>query len=98
MPVELSAELRTEFGKEKCKKLREQKILPGNVYGGPLKEPKAIQFNMLETEKLVTANGKHGDYVLLVGGETYPVRIQEVRYEPIYKRFQHLDLVVKDND
>ena len=98
MPIELSAERRTQFGKEKCKHLRTENKLPGNVYGGSLKEPQAIQLDLLAAEKLILANGKHGDYALVLEGTTYPVKIQEIRYEPVYKRFQHIDFVVRSDD
>ncbi len=98
MPIELTAELRTQFGKEKCKHLREENKLPGNIYGGALKEPRAIQMDMLAVEKLILANGKHGDYTLVLEGTTYPVKIQEIRYEPILKRFQHIDFVVRGDE
>jgi ribosomal protein L25 (general stress protein Ctc) len=98
MPIELTAELRTQFGKEKCKHLREENKLPGNIYGGSLKEPRAIQLDLLASEKLIKAHGKHGEYSLALDGTTYAVKIQEIRYEPIYKRFQHIDLVVRADD
>ena len=97
MVIELVAEDRADLGKEKCKKLREQNKLPGNIYGGKLAEPKAISFDLHETEKLIKANGKGAEYAVKLGGETYPVRIQDVEVEPIYKGFLHLDLVVKND-
>jgi ribosomal protein L25 (general stress protein Ctc) len=98
MPIELTAEPRTQFGKEKCKHLREENKLPGNIYGGSLKEPRAIQLDLQSAEKLILAHGKHGDYSLVLEGTTYAVKIQEIRYEPIYKRFQHVDFVVRIDD
>ena len=95
MAIELKAEPRTELGKELCKKLRANGVLPGNVYGGPLKEPRAVSFPLGETEKLLKTNGRDADYVVVLEGESYPVRIQEAKTEPIYKGFLHLDLVVK---
>jgi len=97
MVIELIAEERMELGKEKCKKLREQNKLPGNIYGGNLAEPRAISFDLHETEKLIKANGKAADYAVKLGGETFAVRIQDVEVEPLYKGFLHLDLVVKND-
>jgi ribosomal protein L25 (general stress protein Ctc) len=98
MPIELTAEPRTQFGKEKCKHLREENVLPCNIYGGSLKESRAIQLDLLASEKLILAHGKRGDYTVALEGATYPVRIQEIRYEPLYKRFQHIDFVVRSDD
>lgn len=97
MTIELIAEPRSEFGKEKCKKLREDNKLPGNIYGGPLKEPRAITLDLTETEKLIKTNGKHADYSVKLEDDTFAVRIQEIRYEPILKSFQHVDFVVQNN-
>ena len=97
MAIELRAEPRAERGKELCKKLRANDVLPGNIYGGPLKEPRAISFPLHETEILLRDNGRDAEYVVLLEGESYPVRIQEAKTEPIYKNFLHLDLVVKSD-
>jgi ribosomal protein L25 (general stress protein Ctc) len=95
MALILKAEPRTEFGKEKCAKLRRNNRLPGNVYGGPFGiEPRAISFNLHETELLIKRNGKSSEYELEFEGSTYPVKIQEVGYEPVYKNFRHLDLLI----
>lgn len=94
MAIELKAEPRSGLGKEICKKLRAQDVLPGNLYGGPLKEPRAISFPLHETEKTMMKNGKSADYAVVLEGKTYPVKIQEVEVEPIYKGFLHLDLLV----
>lgn len=97
MAIELAAERRTELGKEECKKLRAANKLPANIYGGSLKESRAISLDLHETEKTIKANGKGADYAVVLEGQTYTVRIQEIRYEPIHKGFQHLDFVVSAN-
>ena len=97
MAIELVAEPRSEFGKEKMKKLRAANRLPGNLYGGDLKEPRALSLDLHATELVVKKNGKSAEYVLTFEGKTYPVKIEEVRYEPLQKRFQHLDMVVKQD-
>jgi ribosomal protein L25 (general stress protein Ctc) len=98
MSIELVAEPRTELGKEKCKKLRAANKLPGNIYGGPLDEPRSIQLDLHATEKIITDNGPKAEYVVVLEGERYPVRIEEVRFEPVYRRFQHVDFVVTGNE
>ena len=97
MAIVLVAEPRTDLGKEKCKKLRAANKLPANIYGGPLSESRAISLDLHETQKTIKANGKSAEYAVELEGETYPVRIQEIRYEPIYKGFQHVDFVVMAN-
>lgn len=96
MALTLTAEPRTEFGKEKCAKLRRANKLPANVYGGPFgTSPRALSLNLHDTELLVKRNGKSAEYELAFEGQVYPVKIQEVGYEPVYKNFKHLDLLVK---
>lgn len=98
MAIELVAEPRSELGKEKMKKLRQQNILPGNIYGGSMQAPQAISLDLHETEKVIKDNGKAAEYIVVLGGEKYPVRIQEIHFEPIHRGFQHVDFVVLKNE
>lgn len=98
MAIELKAEPRAGLGKEICKKLRAKDILPGNLYGGPLKEPQAVSFPLHATELTMKKHGKNADYSVLLEGKTYPVKVQEVEVEPIYKGFLHLDLLVTGDE
>jgi len=97
MAIELVAEPRAELGKELCKKLRAQNRLPANVYGGGLPEPRAISFDLHETEKVIKDHGRDAEYELVLEGQKYPVKIQEIELEPIYKEFLHIDLLVKND-
>jgi ribosomal protein L25 (general stress protein Ctc) len=95
MAITLTAEPRTELGKEKCSKLRAAGRLPANVYGGPFgTSPRALTLDLHTTQLAVTRNGKSAEYELAFEGQTYPVKIQEVRFEPVYKGFKHVDLFV----
>jgi ribosomal protein L25 (general stress protein Ctc) len=95
MAITLTAEPRTELGKEKCSKLRVAGRLPANVYGGPFgTSPRLLTLDLHSTELTVKRNGKSAEYELAFEGQTYPVKIQEVRYEPVYKGFKHLDLFI----
>jgi len=98
MTIELVAEPRTELGKEKCKKLRAQNRLPANIYGGKLEQPQAISLDLHETEKAIKANGKDADYTVVLAGEKYPVRIQEIHFEPVLRQFEHVDFVVLSDE
>jgi ribosomal protein L25 (general stress protein Ctc) len=96
MAITLTAEPRAELGKEKCAKLRRAGRLPGNVYGGPFgTTPRTLTLDLHSTELTIKRNGKSAAYELAFEGATYPVKIQEVRYEPIYKHFEHLDFFVR---
>ena len=95
MAIELIAEPRAELGKKECKLMRSNNRLPGNIYGGSMPEPRAISFDLHETEKLIKANGRNAEYEVVLEGSNYPVKIEHIEAEPIYKDILHLDLVVK---
>ena len=59
MAIELRAELRAEFGKEKMKKLRAVNRLPANIYGGPL-APAGDLARLARTELLLQRARQHG--------------------------------------
>src|SRR5438046_523663 len=87
MAITLTAEPRSELGKEKCKKLRAAGRLPANVYGGPFgTSPRALTLDLHSTELAVKRNGKSAQYELAFEGAVHAVRIQQVGYEPVYKR------------
>lgn len=96
MAIELSAETRSEFGKQNSKHLRESGRLPAVVYGGPIKENLHVHLDMRSSQRVMKENGRSADYTLTVDGKTYPVRIGEVRREPIRKGFLHVDFIVLD--
>jgi large subunit ribosomal protein L25 len=93
MAIELTAQRRSATGKS-VKQLRAAGRLPGNVYGGSLTEALAVELDTKEAEKVIRANGKKAEYSLNVDGTTYPVRLQEVQFEPLRKAFIHVDFVV----
>lgn len=95
MAIDLVAEPRAELGKEKMKKLRAANRLPANIYGAQLESPRAVTLDLHKTELLLKAHGKNADYAVVLEGKTYPVKIQEVKSEPIYKHLLHLDLLVR---
>ena len=97
MAIELVAEPRSELGKQQCKQLREAGRLPGNIYGGDFETPKPISFAMHETDLLLKANGRDADYAVVLEGTTYPVVLKEAKTEPIYKKFLHLDFMVRSD-
>jgi large subunit ribosomal protein L25 len=94
MAIELVAEPRSEFGKQNCKHLRDAGRLPAVVYGGGLKENLHVSLDMHSSQRVMKANGRGVDYTLSIGGKVYPVRIGEVRREPIRKGFLHVDFIV----
>jgi large subunit ribosomal protein L25 len=96
MAIELHAELRAELGKEKMKKLRGANRLPANIYGGKF-EPRLISLDLHNTELLLKEHGKNGDYAVVLEGQSFPVRIQEVATEPVHKHLLHIDFVVRSD-
>lgn len=93
MVFELQAETREGFGKAKCKALREAGRLPAVIYGGDIKDNVHITLDLHSAERTMKENGRKASYTIIVGGKSYPVRIGEVRREPIRKGFLHVDFI-----
>jgi large subunit ribosomal protein L25 len=95
MAIELVAEPRAELGKEKMKKLRNVNRLPANMYGKGLDTARTITLDLHKTEMTFKSHSIKEDYIIVLEGKSYPVKIQEVRAEPIYKHLLHIDFLVR---
>jgi len=91
MVVPLKAEIRSDFGKEKMKKLRRAGKLPAVAYGPGLKEPLHLLLDLKEVQKGLAQAGREGDFVLTVGRRKYPALLQEAQRDPVSGELLHLD-------
>ncbi len=90
-PIELTASRREAFGKERVKKLRQQGLMPGNIYGQGLEGAVAIQLDYTDTyRKLHRWQGE--PIYLTLEGKRYRVEVKEVRKDPVSREWLHLDL------
>ena len=94
----LKAEKRTIDGR-KVKKLRQEGILPGNVYGKKIKS-EAVQVNLKEFSNTYKEIGETGLLTLSIGADEKPVLIHNLQVnaktdDPIHVDFLQVDLKEK---
>lgn len=85
----VTAELRTVVGKG-VKKLREQGLTPGILYGGD-GESIAIQTNEHDLAAVFRAGGKDEQIELVIGDESQMVIVQELQRHVTRGDFVHID-------
>lgn len=88
--VAMSAVLRSETGKNSCRRLRAAGSIPAVLYGG--KEPVTIAVDKTEFQK----NFRHISENVLIdldikGGEAKEVLIKDYQIDPLSNRLTHLD-------
>ena len=75
----------------KAKQLRRAGIVPGNLLGGSLKEPVAIQLDMAEASSLVRKKREGSKLTLEVEGKKYSVQLKEKKINTLNGEVQHLE-------
>jgi large subunit ribosomal protein L25 len=90
----LKAEKRTIEGK-KVKVLRNEGILPGNVFGKKVKSL-AVQVNLKDFEKTYKEVGETGLLTLSIGTDERPVLIHNLQLHPISDAPVHIDFLQVD--
>ena len=90
--IKLSAQKRELFGK-KVKRLRQEGLVPANVYGSKVKSV-AIKISYLDLKKVYKQAGETSVINLLIEGEkeTRPVLISDIQANPVSKQVLHIDL------
>lgn len=92
----LKGQVRSRVGKETAKKLRQQRLIPAIVYGGP-SGPMAVAVNPLEMQKLLGAEA--GENVLMTlslegdGGQSRTVILKELQRDPVRGEPLHADFL-----
>jgi large subunit ribosomal protein L25 len=95
MAIELTAEVRTELGKEVNNRARKAGRLPGNIYGAGFDTPVAVEFNLKEAETLIREHGSKTDYVINLSGKSYTAKLGELQREPVRKGFVHVEFIAQ---
>jgi large subunit ribosomal protein L25 len=86
--ITLKVAERTVFGK-KVKALRREGIVPVVVYG-PGMEPKAVQANFNELEKVLKAAGKHTPVHITLDDKKRIAMVKEISLDPSKNRINHV--------
>lgn len=92
--IKLTAKKRTITGR-KVKSLREQGVLPANIFGKKI-DSKTIQIDYVSFIKALSDAGETTLIDLDVDGETNPVLISEVQLDPITDKPIHVDFLHVD--
>jgi large subunit ribosomal protein L25 len=87
--TELKAEKRTLVGR-KVKKLRNEGVLPGNIYGKNVKST-SVGVNEKDFSKAFGQVGETGLLDLALGKETRTVLVANVQVHPVSGEFLHVD-------
>ncbi len=88
--VTLKAQLRDVFGRRKVKKLRQQGIVPGHVFGHGVKTI-AVQVAEKEFQKAEKIAGETGIVNLQIDSESRPVLIRSFQVDPVTDQVLHID-------
>lgn len=75
------------------KKLRENKLVPGVVYGSELKDSISVEMDAVKMQKLYDQAGESSLINLTIGEDKEPleVLIKEVTYDPVLMTITHVD-------
>jgi large subunit ribosomal protein L25 len=92
--MQLTAEIRTEHGKRPVRRLRNQGIIPGVIYGPEMK-PMAIKLKKQEVEKFVHALSEAKPVTLRINvdGETQNIEVfvKKVQIDKVTDEIVHID-------
>lgn len=91
---ELNVELRTRSGKNACRQLRGQELLPGVVYGKGI-EAVAVTVKPKELAAAIAGDGGRNHLITLKGGGSLDgsmVIVADLLRDPLRGDFQHVDL------
>ena len=91
--IKIEVQKRTEFGKEKVNKLRNQGFIPVELYGTDLKENVSLKvdYKTVSQHLLTGVHGKNTVFSFEIDGTTIHAITYEAQIHPISKKILHLD-------
>ncbi len=93
--IEIKGTLRTEFGKKATKKLRKEKLVPCEIYGGK----ENIHFYAHENEFRHFIYSPDVFVVEIdIDGKIYPTIVQEYQFHPVKDNVIHIDFIEIDEN
>ncbi|PID71762.1 MAG: 50S ribosomal protein L25 [Desulfobulbus propionicus] len=96
LQVDMTAEIRTVFGKGPMRQLRMKNITPANLYSGG-KEALSLQMNTSELfKKLLFIHGRNAVVTIKIEGDSKEQRhvlVQEIQKEPVNGGLVHVDFL-----
>lgn len=95
--IKIQVENRTEIGKNRVDKIRDNNFIPGVLYGKG-EETKHVKVDVRDFERVYRSAGTSTLIDLVIDGETAPVLIKEVQSHPFRNQFLHVDFQQLDMD
>ena len=97
--IKLKAKPRETNGKGAARRLRQNKAIPGIVYG-PKSEPVMLSLDAIEFDKIIRENGSTGLFfnLQIEGGKSKTVMLKEMQMDTFSLNYLHIDLHEIDMD
>jgi large subunit ribosomal protein L25 len=97
--IKLKAKQRETSGKGAARRLRQNKAIPGIVYG-PESEPVMLALDAIEFDKIIRENGSTGLFfnLKIEGGKSKTVMLKEMQMDTFGLNYLHIDLHEIDMD
>lgn len=95
--IVLNAQTRDSRGTNKAKKLRQQKLVPGVLYGSQLENTKIV-FDQIELSKFLSSNTTGSTANLMLNGEEVFAIVREVQRDQIKRTPLHIDFQALRSD
>jgi large subunit ribosomal protein L25 len=97
--IKLKAKQRETSGKGAARRLRQNKAIPGIVYG-PESEPVMLSLDAIEFDKIIRENGSTGLFfnLKIEGGKSKTVMLKEMQMDTFSLNYLHIDLHEIDMD
>jgi large subunit ribosomal protein L25 len=97
--IKLKAKQRETSGKGGARRLRQNKAIPGIVYG-PKSEPVMLSLDAIEFDKIIRENGSTGLFfnLKIEGGKSKTVMLKEMQMDTFGLNYLHIDLHEIDMD
>lgn len=86
----INSQIRNDIGSNKSNRVRNNGHIPGVVYGHEI-EPKAIEVDRRDLNRIIKDYGENILVDLEVGGHTITSMIKEIQRDPIHREVIHVD-------
>ncbi|SKC91956.1 50S ribosomal protein L25 [Maledivibacter halophilus] len=86
----INSQIRNDIGSNKSNRVRNNGHIPGVVYGHDI-EPKAIEVDRRDLNRIIKDYGENILVDLEVGGHTITSMIKEIQRDPIHREVIHVD-------
>ncbi len=93
MPIQLTAEPRSDFGKGAARRLRRDGRIPAVMYGG---NNEVVHVSLPEHETTLALRVPSATFEIALSGATTLVKPRDVQRDPVRRNVEHVDLIIID--